>query len=110
MPLALRQRQGEAAMVESIGLGSVAELRIGDRVVDLPLIDGNENEAAIDISRLREQTGLVALDEGYRNTGSARSAITFIAARRQRRGRLDSGRTRRFYSGECHRSKAARFR
>ena len=65
-------------MVESIGVESVAELRIGDRIVELPLIDGNENEAAIDISRLREQTGLVALDEGYRNTGSARSAITFI--------------------------------
>ncbi len=65
-------------MVESIGVESVAELRIGDRIVELPLIDGNENEAAIDISRLREQTGLVALDEGYRNTGSARSAITYI--------------------------------
>ena len=44
----------------------------------MPLVDGAENERAVDISRLSDQTGLITLDEGYRNTGSARSAITFI--------------------------------
>ena len=65
-------------MLESVGLGRIAELRVGGRIVELPLVDGTENETAVDISRLRDQTGLITVDEGYRNTGSARSAITFI--------------------------------
>jgi citrate synthase len=65
-------------MIETLSLGSVAELRIGDQIVELPIVDGNENEAAIDISKLRAQTRLVTLDEGFRNTGAARSAITYI--------------------------------
>ena len=39
---------------------------------------GYRNELGLDISRLRESTGLVTLDEGYGNTGSCRSAISFI--------------------------------
>jgi len=42
------------------------------------LIVGTENETAIDISSLRRETGIVTLDEGYVNTGSTRSAITFL--------------------------------
>ncbi|MCA9111440.1 MAG: citrate synthase [Planctomycetaceae bacterium] len=57
---------------------NVAELLIDDRHVELPVVCGTENERAIDISRLRSETGLITLDEGYRNTGSVRSAITFI--------------------------------
>jgi citrate synthase len=41
-------------------------------------VDGTEYERAIDVSKLRDRTGLITLDEGYRNTGSTRSAITFI--------------------------------
>jgi len=44
----------------------------------LPLIEGTAGERAIDISELRNQTGLVTLDSGYGNTGSCQSAITFI--------------------------------
>jgi len=44
----------------------------------LPLIEGTAGERAIDISKLRDQTGLITLDSGYGNTGSCRSAITFI--------------------------------
>jgi len=65
-------------MLKTIDSASVAELRIGETTVELPLVDGTENERAIDVSRLRDQSGLITLDEGYRNTGSARSAITFI--------------------------------
>ena len=43
-----------------------------------PLIEGTEAEAAIDIRKLREQTGLITFDPGYGNTGSCRSAITYI--------------------------------
>ena len=55
-----------------------AELRIGDQTVQLPVITGSEGERAIDISRLRAETGCITLDPGYANTGSCQSAITFI--------------------------------
>lgn len=43
-----------------------------------PVIIGSENERAIDISSLRKNTGLITYDNGYGNTGSCKSAITFI--------------------------------
>ena len=43
-----------------------------------PLINGSENEPAIDIKTLRAQTGLITLDPGYKNTGSCESEITFL--------------------------------
>ena len=46
--------------------------------VKLPVVTGTEGETAIDISRLRAQTGLVTLDYGYVNTGATESSITFI--------------------------------
>ncbi|MEM9882637.1 MAG: hypothetical protein AAF800_06950, partial [Planctomycetota bacterium] len=55
-----------------------ARLDLGDRTLDLPVVVGTENEHAIDISRLRAETGYITLDEGYRNTGSVRSDITYI--------------------------------
>ena len=55
-----------------------AELRIGDRTISLPVVVGSEGECAIDIRGLRDQTGYITLDPGYANTGSCRSAITFI--------------------------------
>ena len=45
---------------------------------DLPVIEGTEGERAIDISRLRGETGFITLDDGYSNTGSCTSAITYI--------------------------------
>jgi len=69
-------------MVKTIGVDDAAEFRIGDRVVELPLLTGTEHEVAVDISSLRSQSGVNTLDEGYRNTGSARSAITFIDGER----------------------------
>ena len=45
---------------------------------ELPLIVGSEGEKAIDISKLRQQSGLITLDVGYANTGSCTSDITFM--------------------------------
>jgi len=45
---------------------------------ELPVVEGSEKETGIDISKLRSQTGLITLDEGYGNTGSCRSAVTYI--------------------------------
>ena len=46
--------------------------------VELPVTVGTEGERAIDITKLRDKTGYITLDPGYRNTGSCESAITFI--------------------------------
>ena len=55
-----------------------ASLQLGDQSLDLPVVVGTEQEHAVDISKLRSTTGFITLDEGYRNTGSVRSEITFI--------------------------------
>ncbi len=65
-------------MKTTINADRSVELNLGDRSVELPLVSGTENEQAIDISDLRDRTGLITVDDGYRNTGSVRSAITYI--------------------------------
>jgi hypothetical protein len=55
-----------------------AELHWDGNKTALPLITGTAGERAIDISKLRDQTGLITLDSGYGNTGSCKSAVTFI--------------------------------
>jgi len=45
---------------------------------ELPVVVGSENEKAIDISKLRDETGYITLDIGYKNTGATKSAITFL--------------------------------
>lgn len=59
-------------------MAETAQLKVGDQVFDLPIIEGTENEKAIDISSLRGSTGLITIDPGYKNTGSTKSAITFL--------------------------------
>lgn len=55
-----------------------AKLILKGKEYSLPVLEGSEKETAIDISSLRSQTGAVTLDNGYGNTGSCSSAITFI--------------------------------
>ncbi len=55
-----------------------AEIKIDGQSYELPLFEGSENEKAIDISKLRGQSGIVTLDPGYKNTGATTSAITFL--------------------------------
>jgi citrate synthase len=59
-------------------MSDFAELTLDGKKYQLPLVVGTENEKAIDISELREQTGYVTLDKGYKNTGATKSAITFL--------------------------------
>ena len=49
-----------------------AELRIGDKTIALPVLVGTEGERAVDIRKLRDQTGYVTFDPGYANTGACR--------------------------------------
>jgi citrate synthase len=53
-------------------------LKVDGKEHPLPLVTGTEGERAIDITRLRAETGLITLDPGYANTGSCESAITYI--------------------------------
>jgi hypothetical protein len=55
-----------------------AKLEFNGGSCELPMVVGTEGERAIDIAKLRAQTGLITLDEGYVNTGSTTSAITFL--------------------------------
>ncbi len=59
-----------------------ATLQIDGKTCTLPLVVGTENEKAVDIASLRAQTGYITLDDGYGNTGSCQSQITFIDGER----------------------------
>ncbi len=58
-------------------MSETARLVIDGATHDLPVVVGTEGERAVDISGLREASGHITLDEGYSNTGSCLSAITF---------------------------------
>jgi citrate synthase len=55
-----------------------AALRVGDHQLDLPIVRGTDGDDAIDIGRLRGETGLITYDPGYGNTGACSSAVTFL--------------------------------
>jgi citrate synthase len=64
--------------MDNIKTGSTAKLEIDGKVYALAVVEGTEHERAIDIASLRSTTGCITLDDGYGNTGSCQSAITFI--------------------------------
>ncbi len=55
-----------------------AVLMVGDQRYELPVLEGTEGERAIDITRLRDDTGLLTYDPALGNTAVCKSAITFI--------------------------------
>ena len=55
-----------------------AVLKIDEKELKLPIIEGTEQEKAVDVRKLRAETGYITFDEGYGNTGSCQSEITFI--------------------------------
>ncbi|MEA2038558.1 MAG: citrate synthase [Thermodesulfobacteriota bacterium] len=57
---------------------NTAKLVVDGKTFELPIVTGTEGEKALDISRLRKETGLITLDHGYANTGSCESSITFM--------------------------------
>ena len=59
-------------------MAETAKLIVEGKEYEFPIVVGSEGEQAIDISRLREQTGLITLDPSLVSTGSCKSAITFI--------------------------------
>lgn len=59
-------------------MAQTVEIKLADKTVHLPVIEGSEGEKAIDITKLRQETGYITLDAGYMNTGSCKSSICFI--------------------------------
>jgi citrate synthase len=63
-------------------MSKTATIEIDGKRYEFPIIEGNENEEAIDIKKLRESTGIITLDPGYKNSGSCTSKITFLDGER----------------------------
>jgi len=59
-------------------MSDTAKIIVDDKTYELPLVRGTENEVAIDISKLRAMSGIITIDPGFKNTGSTKSAITFL--------------------------------
>jgi len=59
-------------------MDKTATITIGDKSYTYPIITGTENENAIDVRQLRADSSYITFDEGYGNTGSCESAITYI--------------------------------
>ncbi|MEX0882671.1 MAG: citrate synthase [Cyclobacteriaceae bacterium] len=59
-------------------MSETAKLSFTGKEYELPVVEGTENEKAIDIAKLRGKSGLITIDPGYKNTGSTKSAITFL--------------------------------
>jgi citrate synthase len=55
-----------------------ATLQVQGKTYNLPVVVGSENEVAVDVSKLRAESGIITLDDGYSNTGSCQSSITYI--------------------------------
>jgi citrate synthase len=59
-------------------MNKTARLDIDGYIYEVPLIEGSEGEKALDVSRLRAQSGYITLDPAFANTGACQSAISFI--------------------------------
>ncbi|HQW06733.1 MAG: citrate synthase [Flavobacteriales bacterium] len=55
-----------------------AQIILDGKTYEFPIVTGSEGEQAIDIGKLRDETGYITLDSGYKNTGATQSAITFL--------------------------------
>ena len=59
-------------------MSKIATLEYDGNKYELATITGSENETAVDISKLRDQSGLITMDPGYKNSGVCKSEITFL--------------------------------
>ena len=59
-------------------MSKIATLEFEGKKYELPTVTGSENETAVDISKLRDQSGLITMDPGYKNSGVCKSEITFL--------------------------------
>jgi citrate synthase len=64
--------------LEAPAKGAAVELRVGERVLELPIEAATEGQSAFDIGALLKELHLTTLDYGYANTAPTRSAITYL--------------------------------
>ena len=54
------------------------QINFDGKMLECPVVTGTEGDKAFDIAKLRAQTGFITLDPGFGNTGSCKSAITYL--------------------------------
>jgi len=59
-------------------MSKTALLKIDAKEISCPVMMGTEGELAIDARNLRKDSGYIFYDQGYGNTGSCESSITFL--------------------------------
>ena len=59
-------------------MSKTAQIKVDDKEYVLPVMVGTEGEKAIDTRTLRATSGYIAYDQGYGNTGSCESSITYL--------------------------------
>ena len=59
-------------------MSETAKLELNGKIYEFPVMQGTEKEKAIDISKLRDLTGYITMDQGFKNTGACSSSITFL--------------------------------
>ena len=80
--LAGRLRRAVTRARKATDIADTAKLTINGDTIDLPVVVGTEGERGLDISKLRDTTRHITLDNGYNNTGECRSAITYVDGER----------------------------
>ena len=76
--LARPETQEPAAPGAPAGTPASVSINVGGQAAELPIVRGTDGDDAADIGELRNQTGLVTFDPGYKNTAASASAITFL--------------------------------
>ncbi len=71
-----------ADIIGTLFMNKTLTIELDGKRCELPVVVGSEGELALDVSKLRDQTGYITLDDGYSNTGSCLSRITFIDGER----------------------------
>ena len=59
-------------------MSKTATLEFDGKKYEFPIVVGSENEVGIDISKLRDLSGIITLDPGYKNSGACKSEVTFL--------------------------------
>ena len=59
-------------------MSKTAILEFDGKKYEFPIVVGSENEVGIDISKLRDLSGAITLDPGYKNSGACKSEVTFL--------------------------------
>ena len=59
-------------------MSKTATLEFDGKKYEFPIVVGSENEVGIDISKLRDLSGAITLDPGYKNSGACTSEVTFL--------------------------------